>query len=214
MSYEYGDKEVEYLSSRDKKLGEAIERIGHIDRVTDADLFSSVIHHILGQQISTVAQATLWNRLQDMAGTVNAENLLSHSRDELQSIGTTYRKVDYILDFAERVYRGTFDIDALHDMPDEQVINELSALKGIGIWTAEMIMTFCMQRPNIVSFGDLAILRGMRMLYRHRAIDIAKFEKYKKRYSPYGTVASLYLWAIAGGALPDLTDPAKNKARK
>ena len=70
-------------------------------------------------------------------------------------------------------------------------------------------MTFCMQRSNIVSFGDLAILRGMRMLYRHRKIDKVKFEKYRKRYSPYGTVASLYLWAIAGGAIPELTDPAE-----
>ena len=77
-----------------------------------------------------------------------------------------------------------------------------------------MIMTFCMQRPNIVSFGDLAILRGMRMLYRHKKIDRAKFEKYRKRYSPYGTVASLYLWAIAGGALPELTDPAQKKVKK
>ena len=99
-------------------------------------------------------------------------------------------------------------------MPDELVIQELSALKGIGVWTAEMIMTFCMQRPNIVSFGDLAILRGMRMLYRHKEIDRAKFEKYRKRYSPYGTVASLYLWAIAGGALPELTDPAQKKGKK
>ena len=74
-----------------------------------------------------------------------------------------------------------------------------------------MILTFCMQRPNVVSFGDLAIQRGMRMLYRHRRIDRAKFERYRKRYSPYGTVASLYLWAIAGGAIPGLTDPAAGK---
>ena len=145
---------------------------------------------------------------------MNAQGLLSFGRENLQGVGTTFKKADYILDFAERVQQKTFDIDALANMSDEQVIQELSALKGIGVWTAEMIMTFCMQRPNIVSFGDLAILRGMRMLYRHKKIDRAKFEKYRKRYSPYGTVASLYLWAIAGGALPELTDPAQKKVKK
>lgn len=112
------------------------------------------------------------------------------------------------MDFTEKVREGSFDISALDHMTDEQVIQELSSLKGIGVWTAEMIMTFCMQRPDAVSYGDLAIIRGMRMLYRHKEIDKAKFERYRKRYSPYGTVASLYLWAIAGSAIPELTDPA------
>jgi len=85
-------------------------------------------------------------------------------------------------------------------MSDEEAIESLCSLKGIGRWTAEMILIFSMQRPDVVSFGDLAILRGMRMLYHHREIDRKRFERYKKRYSPYGTVASLYLWAIAGGA--------------
>ena len=70
----------------------------------------------------------------------------------------------------------------------------------VGIWTAEMILIFCMQRPNIMSWGDLAIQRGLRMLHRHKKIDKKLFEKYKRRYSPYASVASLYLWKIAGGA--------------
>lgn len=126
----------------------------------------------------------------------------------------TFKKADYILDFAEKVQGRTFDIEGLDRLTDTEVIKELSALKGIGVWTAEMIMTFCMQRPDVVSFGDLAIHRGMRMLYRHRKIDRAKFERYRKRYSPYGTVASLYLWAIAGGAIPELTDPMPKKVTK
>lgn len=208
MYFEYGEKETDYLKSRDKKLAAAIEQIGHIERKVDDDLFSSVIHHIIGQQISTAAQATLWRRLSEKIGSIDAESVLALGRDELQSIGMTYKKVEYILDFSEKVREGSFNISALANMTDEQVIKELSSLKGIGVWTAEMIMTFCMQRPNVVSYGDLAILRGMRMLYRHRTIDKVKFERYRKRYSPYGTVASLYLWAIAGGAIPGLTDPA------
>jgi DNA-3-methyladenine glycosylase II len=70
-----------------------------------------------------------------------------------------------------------------------------------------------MQRPDIVSFGDLAIHRGMRMLYHHKTIDREKFEKYKRRYSPYGTVASLYLWAIAGGAITGMRDYAPRKKK-
>ena len=72
-------------------------------------------------------------------------------------------------------------------------------------------MLFWMQRPDILSYDDLAIPRGMRMRYRHRKMDRKLFEKYRKRYSPYGSVASLYLWAIAGGALEGLTDPAPKK---
>ncbi|HOS18674.1 MAG TPA: DNA-3-methyladenine glycosylase 2 family protein, partial [Clostridia bacterium] len=103
------------------------------------------------------------------------------------------------------------DVEALRDMPDQEVIQRLSALSGIGVWTAEMLMIFCMQRPDIVSYGDLAIHRGMRMLYHHRGIDRNLFEKYARRYSPYGTVASLYLWAIAGGAIPEMCDYAPKK---
>ncbi len=211
MVFQYGSEEIDYLSSRDKKLGEAIARIGHITRAAEADLFSSVIRHIIGQQISTSAQSTVWNRLISLVGTVNAQTLLALSREELQRIGTSFRKVDYILDFSQRVHQGTFDVEGLWDLPDERVIKELTALKGIGVWTVEMIMMFCMRRPDVVSYGDLAILRGMRMLYRHPKIDRQMFDKYRQRYSPHGTVASLYLWAIAGGALSELTDPAPRK---
>ncbi len=213
LYFEYGKKEIDHLKSRDKKLGEAIEQIGHIQRAVEDDLFSSIVRTIIGQQISTAAQTTLWNRLTNRLGNVSANSLLSLSREELQSIGITFKKTDYIRNFAEKVADGSFEIGALAEMPDEKVIKELSLLQGVGIWTAEMILTFCMQRPNILSYGDLAIQRGMRMLYRHRSIDKEKFEKYRRRYKPHGTVASLYLWAIAGGAIPALSDPAAKKAK-
>ncbi len=208
MDFCYGSTETDYLKSKDKKLAMAIERIGHIERAVDEDLFSSVIYNIVGQQISMAAQTTVWNRLSSMLGEVNAETVLSAGRDALKSVGITYKKVDYILDFAAKIRDGSFNISSLWDMTDEQVIEKLSSLRGIGVWTAEMIMIFCMQRRNIVSYGDLAILRGMRMLYGHKEIDRARFERYRARYSPYGTVASFYLWAISGGAIPELSDPA------
>lgn len=214
MYFEYGSKEIEFLKKSDKLLGAAIDQIGHIYREADTDLFSSVIHHIIGQQISTRAQATIWKRLGDRLGDINAETIASLELNELQKLGMTFKKAEYIKDFTEKVINLEFDIDALGHLTDGEVVRELSALKGIGVWTAEMIMTFCMQRPDVVSFGDLAIHRGMRMLYRHRNIDRKKFAKYTKRYSPYGTVASMYLWAIAGGAIPEMRDYAPKKKKE
>ena len=206
MFFEYGKTEINYLRQKDKRLREVIDRIGHVERAVDADLFSSVVHHIIGQQISTKAQATIWQRMQDALGEVNAETILSAGVPALQALGMTFRKAEYITDFAERVHTGTFDLDAVEHMSDADAIRELSALKGIGVWTAEMILLFCLQRPNVFSYDDLAIQRGLRMVYHHRRIDRKLFEKYRRRFSPYCSVASLYLWAVSGGAIPEMKD--------
>ena len=152
------------------------------------------------------AQATIWQRMQDALGAVSAETILAAGVPELQSLGMTFRKAEYITDFAEKVHTGAFDLDAVAHMRDADAIRALSSLKGIGVWTAEMILLFCLQRPDILSYDDLAIQRGLRMVYHHRAIDRRLFEKYRCRYSPYGSVASLYLWAVSGGAIPELKD--------
>lgn len=214
MVFAYGETELAWLRKKDKRLGEVIDRIGHVDRAVDPDLFSAVIHHIIGQQISMKAQATIWQRMQDALGAVSAETILAAGVPELQSLGMTFRKAEYITDFAKKVHTGEFDLISIGEKPDEEVILELSALKGIGVWTAEMLLLFCLQRPNVFSYGDLAILRGMRMVYRHKEIDRARFERYRKRFSPYCSIASLYFWAVSGGALPELTDPAAPKPKK
>ena len=206
MYFTYGETEVSYLRQKDKRLCEVIDRIGHIDRAVDLDLFSSVAHHIIGQQISTKAQTTIWQRMQDALGTVNAETLLAAGVPKLQGLGMSFRKAEYITDFAKKVHAGAFDLDAVEHMSDEEAIRELSSLKGIGVWTAEMILLFCLQRPDIFSFDDLAIQRGLRMVYHHREIGRERFEKYRRRFSPYCSVASLYFWAVAGGAIPEMKD--------
>ena len=213
MYFNYGETETAYLSRADSRMQAVIDRVGHINRPVDTDLFSSVIHHIIGQQISTKAQATIWQRMQERLGTVDPDHILEAGIPELQTLGMTFRKAEYITDFAERVHSGAFDPEGIRQKSDEDAIRELSALKGIGIWTAEMILLFCMQRPDIFSYDDLAIQRGLRMVYRHRRIDRKLFEKYRRRFSPYCSVASLYLWAVAGGALPELTDPAPKKKK-
>ena len=216
MYFDYGEAELSYLRQKDKRLCAVIDRIGHIDRAVDTDLFSSVVHHIVGQQISTKAQATVWGRMQDALGEVNAETILAAGVPKLQSLGMTFRMAEYITDFAEKVHTGAFDLDAVEHMSDEDAIRALSALKGIGVWTAEMILLFCMQRPDIFSYDDLAIQRGLRMVYHHRKIDRKLFEKYRRRFHPYCSVTSLYLWAVAGGAIPEMRDyrPRAKKGEK
>ena len=211
MFFEYGEKETEYLKTKDARLAETIEKVGHIDRAVDSDLFSSVIHHIIGQQISTKAQKTIWQRMNDTFGSVTPETIGNATIDELQSLGMTFRKAGYIKDFSEKIITGEFNLDAVEHMTDEEAITALAGLKGIGVWTAEMILLFCLQRPNILSYDDLAIQRGMRMVYHHRKIDRKLFEKYRRRLSPYCSVASLYFWAVAGGAIPDMKDYAPRK---
>lgn len=208
MVFAYGETELAWLRKKDKRLGEVIDRIGHVDRAVDPDLFSAVIHHIIGQQISMKAQATIWQRMQDALGAVSAETILAAGVPELQSLGMTFRKAEYITDFAEKIRRGAFNLESVKYMSDADAIRALSSLKGIGVWTAEMILLFYLQRPNVFSYDDLAIQRGLRMVYHHRKIDRKLFEKYHRRFSPYCSVASLYLWEVSGGAIPGMRDYA------
>lgn len=211
MYFSYGEAELAYLRKKDKRLCEVIDKVGMIERRVDADLFSSVVHHIVGQQISSKAQATIWQRLQDALGEINAQSILDAGVPKLQALGMTFRKAEYITDFARKVESGEFDLAAVAALPDAEAIRALSGLKGIGVWTAEMILLFCLQRQDILSFDDLAIQRGLRMVYHHRAITRQLFEKYRRRFSPYGSVASLYLWAVAGGAIAEMKDYAPKK---
>lgn len=202
MYFLYGEKEINYLKNKDKKLAEIIHKIGPIYRPVDTDLFSSVIHHIIGQQISTKAQETIWKRIKNAYQEISPNIIYDIDITTLQSFGISFRKASYIKDFSEKVLSGEFNIDIIETLSDSEAIAILSKLKGVGTWTAEMILLFCLQRPNVLSYGDLAILRGMRMVYHHRKIDKKLFEKYRRRLSPYCSTASLYFWAVAGGAIP------------
>lgn len=213
MYFTYGETEINYLKRKDKKLALAIEQIGHIERKLDANLFAAVVRHIVGQQISSKAQATVWARLEARLKDVTPAGVHAASAQELQALGMSLRKAEYIKDFADKIVSGDFDLQAVEQMSDAEAIATLSSLKGIGKWTAEMILLFCLQRPDILSYDDLAIQRGLRMLYHHRKITRELFNKYQKRYSPYGSTAAIYLWAIAGGAIEGMKDYAPAKKR-
>lgn len=208
--FQYGEAEMNYLKQKDKRLAAVIEEIGLIQRRVNPDLFATLVRTIIGQQISTKAQATIWGRLQADLGLVTADNILAAGAERIQAFGISHRKAGYILDTAHKIHTGEFDLVEVAQLSDADAIKALASLKGIGVWTAEMLLLFSLQRPDILSYGDLAIQRGLRMLYHHEFIDPTRFERYRKRYSPYGSVASLYLWEIAGGAIPGMRDYAKN----
>lgn len=206
--FQYGEKEIDYLRSRDSRMAEVIDKIGVVRRRVIPDVFAALVHSIVGQQISTKAHESIWRKVEETVGEVSPKNILAISPELLQSVGISFRKVEYIRDAARRFESGEFDVLSFDSMSDEQVIEKLTQLKGVGVWSAEMLMLFSMQRPDVLSFGDLAILRGLRMIYHHRRIDRRLFEKYRRRFSPCNSVASLYLWAVAGGAIEGMKDYA------
>lgn len=195
--FKYGDKEIEYLKKKDKKLGAAIEKIGIIERKITPDPFKALVSSIVNQQISNKAAETVWNRFTNVIGVVTPENIEKVSLEEIQGCGMSLRKVGYIKGIAEAAISGEVNFEELNDLTDVEIIKKLSALKGVGVWTAEMLLIFSLCRPDVVSYGDLAIRRGMMNLYGLKELPKEKFERYRKRYSPYGSVASLYLWALS-----------------
>ncbi|KPD94777.1 DNA-3-methyladenine glycosidase, partial [Yersinia pestis subsp. microtus bv. Caucasica] len=115
----------------------------------------------------------------------------------------TMRKAGYIKGAADAAINGSLDLSVIAQLPDNEVITQLSRLDGVGVWTAEMLLISSLSRPDIVSWGDLAIRRGMMNLYRHKTLPRERFERYRRRYTPYGTTASLYLWALSHKTLED-----------
>lgn len=195
--FEYGQRETEHLKQADAALGAAMARLGRIERVVIPDLFAALIHAIVGQLISAKAVRTIWDRMQRQLGDISPHNLAKQSADEIQSCGLTMKKARCIQNIAQTVADGAFDLADLKSLLDNEVIDRLSSLNGIGRWTAEMLLLHSMERPDVVSYGDIAIRRGMMKLYGLDSLSKAQFEQYRHRYSPFGSVASIYLWELS-----------------
>lgn len=195
--FSYSAVETDYLSAQDPALGAVIARIGHIDREVIPNLFTALINSIAGQQISGKALATVWARLCDRLGEITPNSVLAAGEDGLRACGLSGRKAGYMLAAARAVQDGTLDIHSLVDKTDAEVIQTLVALPGVGRWTAEMLLIFSLQRPDVLAFDDLGIRKGLCRLYGWDEVTREQFEDCRARFSPYGTVASLYLWALA-----------------
>jgi len=194
---EYGEREISYLSKKDKKLGKLIESTGPLGCRVSEDLFDSLVGYIATQQISNRAAETVSMRIAQKFGIVTPEKIASLPEEEIKSVGISMKKAQYIKGLSEAVLSGRLDIKGLAGLPDEDVASQLTSIRGIGDWTAEMFLIFSLGRPDVVSCKDFAIRKGMMMLYGLKTLDRDTFEKYRKRYSPYGTIASLYLWHLS-----------------
>ncbi|AET57123.1 base excision DNA repair protein, hhh-gpd family [Paenibacillus terrae HPL-003] len=194
-NFDYGEKEINYLKSVDTVLGTAMTQMGKVERVIIPDLFAALVHAIVGQLISAKAVQTIWARMQEKLGAMNSENIATQSVEAIQSCGITMKKAVCILNIAQTIEQGLLDLQELYELSDTQVIQKLSSLHGIGPWTAEMMLINSMERPDVVSWGDIAIRRGMMKLYNLESLTKKQFEEYRRVYSPYGSVASIYLWS-------------------
>lgn len=197
QTFRYGEAEIDHLRKRDKKLGTAIDEIGMIQRTVTPDLFTALVASVVGQQVSAKAADTVWRRMEERFGVITPASISFASPEDIQQCGMSLRKAGYIRGIGNAVANGTLDLDKLHSLTDDEVIAQLSVLNGVGVWTAEMFLIFSLERPDVVSWGDLAIRRGMMRLYGKEAIDRTAFDRYRRRYSPFGSIASLYLWEIS-----------------
>lgn len=194
--FDYGKEEVEYLSSADPILGAAMTRLGRVERQVIPDPFAALVYAVIGQLVSASSANTVWNRMQESMGTITPESLSAVSADDIQRCGMTMKKAVSISNLSKDILKGKVCLNDLRELPDQEVIRRLTAIKGVGLWTAEMLLINCLERPDVVSWGDMAIRRGMEKLYGFPKLTKSQFEVCRDRYSPYGSVASIYLWRI------------------
>lgn len=200
--FPYDATEMDYLSTADPILGAVIARYGRIQRQVISDLFSALVYTITGQQISGHAQKTVWNRLTALLPALTPENVQQTTVEALRNCGLSGRKVDYIRAAADAFQQNRLVPTAIAQMDDETAIAALTTLPGVGRWTAEMLLIFSLQRPDVLSFGDFGIRKGMALLYGLDMVTKSDFLVYRQRYAPYATVAGFYLWQIARDGKP------------
>jgi DNA-3-methyladenine glycosylase II len=190
------------LMGADKVLRELMEEGGPIDPATDRrgsrpDPYEALARAIVGQQLSTKAAASIWDKLLDQFGgkPPKPEQLLKRRADQLRKAGLSRSKVQFLKDLAKRVKDGRLDLKRLRDLPDEDVIAALIEVKGIGRWTAEMFLIFHLARPDVVSTGDLGIRRAVQIAYGMEELPgPEELERIAEEWRPHRTLACLYLW--------------------
>lgn len=195
--FRYDQADVDELTRKDPRLGEAMALIGPIRRPVIPDLFEALVSSIISQQIAKKAYETVWGRFRDLIGTVTPQAILTAESDAIKACGLSFKKTNWIIGAAQLAAQG--ELDRLTEMSDEAVVSHLVRFPGIGVWTAQMLLIFSLQRPDVLSFGDLAIRRGICNLYGLTELSKADFEIIRRRLSPHNTIASLYFWELSRG---------------
>jgi DNA-3-methyladenine glycosylase II len=189
----YWDKAKKELSEKDEKLSELIKKYKNLELVSRGDLFYTLIRSIIGQQISVKAASTVWSRLTEKVGEIKPENILSQEFEDLRKCGLSQRKVEYVIGIAESW--GTYSKYQWEEMDDEVLIEKLIQLRGVGRWTAEMILIFTLLRPDVFPIGDIGMIRGIEKSY-NSGVRMSNDELYalSEKWKPWRTVACCYMW--------------------
>ena len=196
-----------YLSDRDPIMAQAIERVGPCTLIPNPQLFETLVDAIISQQISVKAADAIMGRLRaalnaEANGMISPEALLSLEEDTLRAVGLSPQKVRYIRDLTERVTSGQLELERLSELDDEAVITELVKVKGIGRWTAEMMLIFSLGRPDVLPVDDLGFVEGVREAYSLEARPTPKEMRERGEvWRPYRTFATWYMWGIRRLAL-------------
>jgi DNA-3-methyladenine glycosylase II len=189
-------KAINHLKKCDPVLAGIIESIGPCRIEFGEPTFASLAEAIVYQQLNGKAALTIFNRFADLAGRpLMPEGILKLTEAEMRSAGLSKQKLSYIRSLAELTARGEVEFHRFPDMSDEKVIEELTRVKGVGTWTAQMFLMFTLRRMDVLPTGDFGIQMAMRKLYRKRKMPKPPMmEKIAKPWSPYRTVACWYLW--------------------
>jgi DNA-3-methyladenine glycosylase II len=158
--------------------------------------FESLCHAIVNQQLSDKAAMTIYTRLVDLIPDkkVIPENIMKLSDEQMRGAGVSYQKIKYMKDLAQKVIDKTVDLESLPSMSDEDVIQTLTQIKGIGRWTAEMFLMFSLGREDIFSHGDLGLRNAIKKLYGNDNPTVEEVESIVAKWSPYRSWASRILW--------------------
>lgn len=190
---EYWDMAKKELSRKDDVLHEIINEFDDLELVSRGDLFYTLIRSVIGQQISVKAASTVWSRFCERIGDIEPENILSADIEKLRSCGLSHRKAEYVIGISE----SWSDYDSLEwkEMSDEEIIQELIKLRGVGKWTAEMILIFTLLRPDVFPIGDIGMIRGIEKSY-NSGERMSREELYaiSDNWKPWRTVACCFMW--------------------
>jgi DNA-3-methyladenine glycosylase II len=201
-------KAVAALREADPVMARLIDEHGTIvrrdlKRERLGDAYGALLRSIVGQQLSTKAAATIYGRMLELFGghPPTPKQLLEADPDKIRAAGLSRPKIAYLRDLAQHVEEGTLELARLPDLPDEEVAEQLTAIKGLGQWTADMFLMFHLRRPDILPVGDQGIRRAMQVEYRLRKLpDPKRMQQIAKPWQPYRTLACLYLWSSLDNA--------------
>ncbi|MBI4194009.1 MAG: DNA-3-methyladenine glycosylase 2 family protein [Betaproteobacteria bacterium] len=195
MKPQYWKQATRELAARDAVLGALIGRLRHAVLASRGDAFQTLARAIVGQQISVKAAHSVWDRLAREISFVTPSAVVNAGAFRLRSCGLSGRKVEYLCDLATRFHSGALDIAALSRFEDEDLIAELTRVKGIGRWTAEMFLIFHMARPDVLPLDDIGLQRAMSLHYnRGRALSRRRMRGIGDTWAPWRSVATWYLW--------------------